>query len=248
VVVIDTGPTLRYAEQVRTAIRRIAPLPVVRVFNTHHHPDHILGNQAYAPLAAEAAPQAIEAARAEGAGFLDNVYRLCQRWATGTELHAPSKPVRPGRVQVGDHDLELLVLEGHSAGDLVVLDHTTGVLFAGDLVFDGRAPTFPHAVTGRWLEALDALSGLSFRVLVPGHGAVSPGREAIAFTRDYVAWLSASLEAAAAAGLDATEVLALPLPARFRTLDVIGTEYPRSVMQLYPAIEQRHLRPASAAR
>ncbi|PKL14223.1 MAG: hypothetical protein CVV52_02815 [Spirochaetae bacterium HGW-Spirochaetae-8] len=49
VVVIDTGSTRRYGEQMREAIAGVTPKPVTHVFNTHDHPDHFLGNQAFSP-------------------------------------------------------------------------------------------------------------------------------------------------------------------------------------------------------
>lgn len=62
VVVIDSGPSRRYAQQMRSAIARVTEKPVIRVFNTHHHPDHFLGNQAFAgiPTTALAATTATE--------------------------------------------------------------------------------------------------------------------------------------------------------------------------------------------
>ncbi|HET6718629.1 MAG TPA: MBL fold metallo-hydrolase, partial [Rhodocyclaceae bacterium] len=48
VVVIDSGPTRLYGEALRAAIARVTPQPIREVWNTHHHPDHVLGNQAFA--------------------------------------------------------------------------------------------------------------------------------------------------------------------------------------------------------
>ena len=47
VVVIDTGPSKRYGEAMRKAIAAITDKPVIQVLLTHHHPDHVLGNQAF---------------------------------------------------------------------------------------------------------------------------------------------------------------------------------------------------------
>jgi Zn-dependent hydrolases, including glyoxylases len=47
VVVIDTGPSKRYGEALRNAIAATTDKPVIQVLLTHHHPDHVLGNQAF---------------------------------------------------------------------------------------------------------------------------------------------------------------------------------------------------------
>ena len=58
VVVIDSGPSRSYGEQLKRAIARITDKPVSLVLNTHHHPDHFLGNQAFAPETLAALPEA----------------------------------------------------------------------------------------------------------------------------------------------------------------------------------------------
>src|SRR5690606_9137946 len=45
VVVIDSGPSKRYGEAMRAAIAEVTDRPVIKVLLTHHHPDHVLGNQ-----------------------------------------------------------------------------------------------------------------------------------------------------------------------------------------------------------
>ena len=42
VIVIDSGPSLRYGRQMRRAIAAITDKPIALVINTHHHPDHFL--------------------------------------------------------------------------------------------------------------------------------------------------------------------------------------------------------------
>jgi uncharacterized sulfatase len=245
VVVIDSGPSRRYGEQLRRAIASITDEPIVRVIITHYHPDHFLGNQAFDPKTLYALPLTISSITRDGNGFSENLYRLCGDWMLGTEVSAPQQSIAPGPLVIGSHRFEVLALDGHTGTDLALFDQGTGVLFAGDLVFNGRAPTTPHAHIDRWLAALDRLEALAPRIVVPGHGAVNTSASgkssAIDQTRAYLRWLDASLNRAAEQGLDMSEALLLPLSAEVRALAVAEAEFRRSVSHLYPAAEQRAL-------
>jgi uncharacterized sulfatase len=242
VVVIDSGPSRLYAEQMRSAIARITPKPVIRVFNTHHHPDHFLGNQVFADVSTTALAETIAGQRREGGAFADNVYRLSGDWIKGTEPVAARDPVGPGTLLIGDHRFELIALSGHTEGDLVIRDLGTGVLFAGDLVFHNRAPTTPHASISQWLAALDRLDAITYRTMVPGHGEpVSDGR-AVEQTRRYLRWIESALLLAAERGEEMSEVLGLELPKEFAELPLAREEFARSVAHLYRGYEATTLR------
>ncbi|MBL8482047.1 MAG: quinoprotein relay system zinc metallohydrolase 1 [Rhodocyclaceae bacterium] len=238
VVVINTGPSKRYGDQQRAAIRRVTALPVVRVLNLNLHPDYFFGNQAYADLGAEALAGTRQGQQAEGKAYEDNMYRICGDWMRDTESTPAARGIAPGRLQVGTRSLTLLRLSGHTADDLVVLDETSGVMFAGGLAFHARVPTTPHAAVPAWLESLDVLETLPFRIVVPSHGPVAHTGAPITETRAYLRWLDATLRDAAARGLDMNEVLALPIPERFRGFAALDTEFVRNVSHLYPRYER----------
>jgi len=244
-LVIDSGPSLRYGQQMRRAMAAIDPRPPLQVFNTHHHPDHFLGNQAFAGVPIVALDATRQGIAAAGNAFAENLYRLSGDWMRGTEAVAPGATVVHGTVKLGGRPLRLLALSGHTAGDLAVYDETSGVLFAGDLVFNGRAPTTPHARIADWLAALDTLEAITreagFTALVPGHGAIARDAAPIRQTRAWLRWLEQSMQEAAAAGLDMNEVLARPLPAEFSAMALGANEYRRSVSHLFPAAEQEAL-------
>lgn len=244
VVVIDTGSSRRYGEQLRAAIARVTPLPVALVINTHHHPDHFLGNQAFAAGTLAALPATTAGIEAEGKAFTDNMYRLNGDWMRDTEPVAPQRALQAGPLTVAGRELELIAADGHTAADLAVLDRKSGVLFAGDLVFNERAPTTPHAHVGPWLAALDRLEKIDFRLLVPGHGEVAADTGPIRQTRRYLQWLAATIADGAGSGLDMTEMLARPLPAEFAGMALAGVEYRRSVTHLFPQAEQAALEAA----
>lgn len=244
-IVIDSGPSRRYGEQMRRAMTTVSERAPALVINTHHHPDHFLGNQAFAdtPLAALAATR--QGIASEGNAFAENLYRLTGDWMKDTEVLAPSRALAAGTTEIAGRRLRLIALDGHTGADLAVYDEASGVLFAGDLVFNGRAPTTPHADVGRWLTALEQLEAITreagFTALVPGHGAVARDAVPIRQTRAWLNWLSGALRQAALAGLDMNEVLARPLPAEFAALPVAASEYRRSVGHLFPAAEQAAL-------
>jgi quinoprotein relay system zinc metallohydrolase 1 len=238
VVVIQTGPSRRYGEELRAAIATVTEQPILKVFIGNQHPDYFLGNQAFTDVPIAALPGTIEAIRTEGPAMTTNMYRMVGDWMRGTDVVAPTEPVFGSIVRIGSHRLRLLPLSGHTSADLALFDETTGVLFAGGLVFSDRTPTTPNADIVVWLQALEVLEALDVSVLVPNHGVVRPDKSAIAQTRDYLEWLDHTLHQAAGAGLDMTEAMALPIPERFNRLNVLQEEYTRSVAHLYPRIEQ----------
>lgn len=121
VVVIDTGPSRLYGLELRRAIATVTPLPVIRVLNTHLHPDHVFGNQAFPEAPVEALPGTSAGLKAQGPGFADNMYRLVGPWMQGTELRLPDKELPRASQMVGGHRLELIALSGHTEADLVVM-------------------------------------------------------------------------------------------------------------------------------
>jgi len=242
VVVIDTGPSRRFAEQQRAAIKSITDQPIARIYLTHHHPDHFLGNQVYADVPIYALPATKQGIQAEGEGFSSNMYRMVGDWMRGTELSLPTETAQAGMIELGGHKLELLALQGHTAGDLMLFDHSTGVLFAGDLVFNQRTATTPHADTQQWLASLAVIQALPFKVLVPGHGAVSTAAEPIEETRRYLIWLEKTLQEGAKQGLSMTEIMQTPVPEQFQHLSLLRSELQRSVTHLYPQVEAQVLK------
>lgn len=144
VVVIDTGTTYYYGNQIRAIIAGISGKPIIKTFITHRHPDHFLGNQSFTEAPIAALPKTIAIITEEGEALSENLYRILRYWMQGTEVAVPTEVIDYTSYTAGDHEFLLYPLQGHSESDLVLFDKTTGVFFVQDLVFNGRTPTTPH--------------------------------------------------------------------------------------------------------
>ncbi len=245
VVVINTGPSKRYGEQLRALIQRTTPEPIAQVLHLNLHPDYFLGNQAFAdvPLYATVATRA--GMQREYKAYEDNLYRLCGDWMKGTEARLPTATIGPGPWRVGQREFELREWKGHTESDLVLVERSSGIAFVGGLVFVNRIPTTPHAQVSAWLASLDGLAALPHvKLMVPSHGPVVEGLQGLEQTRAYLRWLDGAFSAWARQGWEMNEVLRGPVPPEFKRWAAFQTEYTRNVAHLYPQYERASLQPA----
>lgn len=248
VVVIDSGPSKRYGEAMRKAIAAVTDKPVIQLLLTHHHPDHVLGNQAFSDVPIGALPGTTVLLQQQGDAMAENMYRMVGDWMRGTEVVLPTQALAPGVNRFGSHDLQLLSLGGHTGADLAILDQKTGVLFAGDLVFYQRALTTPNSPgLSVWLADIATLQGLPWTQVVPGHGPVANDARPFEQMRDYLAWLDQLLRDGAANGSDMGEMIRSPIPERFAAINLSRYELIRSVSHLYPRYEREQMKRIDAA-
>lgn len=237
-VLVDCGPSLRYGTALKTVAERLTGKPVSHIFFTHFHPDHGFAAGAFPGVRLSTIPAAARDIEANAAGFSDGMYRLLGDWMRGTEVAPPKGDVADGPMTIGGRTLRMLPLSGHSRADLAILDETSGVLLAGDLVFHDRAPSTPDADLTVWRNSLDQLRTTGHRTLLPGHGPfdTTPAK-AIDQTRDWIGWLDAALRDAVASGRDMVEAGGLPIPDRFARMAAARYELQRSVSHFYPRLE-----------
>lgn len=181
VAVIDTGGSLKVGEQLYTAIRKVTPLPVLYVINTHVHPDHVYGNAAFLPSNTnEQAPVFVGHEKlAHAMDLRSEQYtklneRLLHDDAKGSVLIKPTLAVKTTlTLDLGDREL---VLDAHPIAhtntDITVIDKKTGTLFAGDLLFINRTPVVEGDIKGLITEIIKLKHSQATQV-VPGHGPVT---------------------------------------------------------------------------
>lgn len=189
-IVVDSGRSPVHAQALLDRIRASGK-PLRAIVNTHWHLDHIGGNRALRdayPLARVMASDAIIAART---GFLADYRRQlldelakhpsqdAQRsaWqrdvAVVDDVGASAPDVVIGEratLELAGLGLSIGVERGAvTAGDVWVYESGSQVLAVGDLV-TLPVPPFGAACPERWTAALERISTIRFRWLVPGHG------------------------------------------------------------------------------
>lgn len=202
--VIDTGNSRQAGEKMLAAVRAVTDRPVRYVINTHMHPDHSLGNAAFAGngvrfVAHRKMPRALSV-RSET--YLAQVERMLGPVGEGTTIVLPDLLV-DGTMSL-DLGGRILTLQSHPTAhtdnDLTVLDGATGTWFLGDLLFVGHIPTLDGSLQG-WLKRLDALARQKVALAVPGHGPASvQWPQASAAERRYLDLLRADMRRLIAAG------------------------------------------------
>lgn len=240
VIVIDTGSSSKYGQQMKEAIKKITKKPIVMVINTHHHPDHFLGNSAFKDVKIISTKYTKDDISENGDSYINNLINLTYKWMEGTRVKAPDSQLdelKDKYINLGKHKLKLIYLDGHTQSDLVLFDEYTKTLFASDLIFYNRIAATPHANINKWINALEELRQVDYTILVPGHGPVSTEKAPFDQVKRYLIYLDETLKNSAKEGLSVFEVLQLPKPKEFAKLSMIEDEFERSVINLYPKYE-----------
>jgi quinoprotein relay system zinc metallohydrolase 2 len=192
VAVIDTGGSVIEGAKLRASVQAATDKPICAVINTHMHPDHLYGNQAFVAdhpqfighvhLGPALAARSATYARAEQRVFGEQAGD--PQWAV-----MPTRNVTPGEPYSLDLGGRTLILKAwrtaHTDNDLTVYDERTGTLWAGDLLFAGRIPSLDGSLVG-WLAATDELERMNPRRVIPGHGPSDDWRAAVAAQRRYL--------------------------------------------------------------
>ncbi len=237
IIVIDTGSSYLYGKQLVKLIRTISSKKIVYVINTHHHPDHFLGNQAFKNSKILATAYSKNYIQKNGNDYILNLVNIIQYAMKETEVLAPTNILKDKYLHLGNHKLRILYLKGHTSSDIALYDEKTKVLFASDLVFNNRIAATPHANIKQWIRSLSLLEKINYSYLVPGHGKVSKNKQAIKQTISYLKYLDKVLKDSAKKGLSVFEILELQRPKEFQNLSMVKDEFERSVINLYPKYE-----------
>ncbi len=170
-VLIDTLPYPEETKQIRDLVEGRLGSPVRYVINTHHHPDHVLGNCYF--------PQATVIGHSLCRELMDTRSRLRLESARpqsselkDIKLVLPSIVFSEGgmNLRVGRRTLELMSLPGHSPDGIGVLIAEDHVLFAGDAMMP--MPYLVDGSSGELGASLRRIPKMKLENLVQGHGEI----------------------------------------------------------------------------
>lgn len=209
-------------------IKKVSDKPIKFLLNTHHHGDHVGGNEVFKQFAMIVAhdnvrkrmlaspadilreyPARLEAAKK--AGNEQSVKALSEQieWAKKVKVEEIPAPIMTFdselRIHIGDETIQVWHLPpAHTDGDSVVYFEKAKVLHMGDDLFNKVIPFIDIAAGGSVKGYLAALDKVAARVpadavVIPGHGEVTDVAGIKAF-RQYIADLLDAAGKARAAG------------------------------------------------
>lgn len=206
VISIDACSTERRTRAFRDRIASVTPAPVEMLINTHHHGDHTYGNSVMGTRTIVGHENCRTELLAFGipgdTGIWDPV-----EW--GELTLAPPTVTFTDRLRLwsGDSPLEVSYVgqPAHTNNDSLVWLPQQGVLFCGDLLFNGGTP---FLLMGSVLGAIDVLTNVLAPIpattIVPGHGAPCD-HTLIPTVVGYLEFVVATAKAGRSAGLTPLE-------------------------------------------
>jgi cyclase len=178
----------------------LSPSDVSLAINTHQHSDHTWGNQLFdCPILAHERCRMAMAANLEGPWTQEAIRaQIASRgerepeWAAemrhkiqGLEITLPTETFVGRRdLEIGGVRLQAIHLDAHSPGLCVVWLPDAGVLYASDLIFEGRYPFIGDADLPELIAVLGRLPEFGAQAIVPGHGLLC-GKAEIEALRAY---------------------------------------------------------------
>jgi cyclase len=216
VLVVDTFENEKAARSLLSEIRKLTPLPILFVVNTHYHLDHVAGNKIFQDAGA-----IVIAHRNVGAWIHTENLKFFGRNITPEqkiEVEALSAPDifydDALTLRLGSREIGVVHLLGHTGGDCVVRIDDAKVTFWGDLFWRKTLPNLIDATTADWSKTLDP-AGIWLKRFegteVPGHGGVGTIEDVQEFG-GYLAELRSLVSAAEEQKKSGDEIVAAVLP------------------------------------
>ncbi len=203
ILVVDSGLNRTEGEKLLREIRKISPLPIAYIINTHYHPDHQGGNGVF-----RSGPTIISSPFTR-----EKTIQLAARMSQG-QAGNPGFEFRPATMTIaqkltiymGDEPVEIIAAwPAHTMGDVYVYFPKERTVATGDLYLTDAVPAMDEGSAAHWIEDLDGILALPAEHFVPGHFGIGT-RQSVQRFHDYMADLYAQVQQMAKAGAIEEEI------------------------------------------
>jgi cyclase len=223
-LLVDTLFDLTLTAEMLHAMRRTtsAAKDIDALVNTHANGDHWFGNSlvegAEIVASASAAAEMLELPPDRFAQLMKAAPGMGEAGAFLARVFGPfdfegiDAAALPNRtftgelsLSVGDRRVRLIeVGPAHTAGDVVVHLPDDGVVFTGDILFNGGHPIVWAGPIANWIAACDRILALEPAVVVPGHGPLA-GPADVADLKGYFEYLTVETRRRFDSGMSAVD-------------------------------------------
>ena len=172
-IVIDTGPSYKYAKAAHEAMKKIADLPIKVIINTHMHDDHWSGNNYLKEQGGKIYATKAQAQKFPVGTSTHMMSVIKKEDSEGTKVIAIDKYVTKNEtITIDGTTLKFLYLGyiAHTKEDFMVYFPKEKVIFAGDLLFSQRITSIRDGSVEGGLRSLEDIRKLDVKVYAAGHG------------------------------------------------------------------------------
>jgi glyoxylase-like metal-dependent hydrolase (beta-lactamase superfamily II) len=171
--------------------------PINHLINSHHHGDHVAGNQFFLPAQISSHPycrqEVLKAIPSTPASW-----PKAEGLADGTEVRKLAPPTVTFEnnlvYNIGGNTVEFrFVGPAHTWGDMVAYLPQHKILFAADLAFFHLIPYCHNAYVSKWMDSIDNVMKMDVDVIVPGHGPVG-GKKDLAESAEYFRFMKTEVK------------------------------------------------------
>lgn len=154
----------------------LSPEAVDLLIATHSHPDHLEGAETFLNR-----PVKMAMSREEERYLLESGKSLFEMMGQSLPKMQIDFYLKEGELHFGKETFHIYPTPGHSPGSLSIYWPERKALFTGDTIFcEGIGRTdFLEGDPARLMESIEKMSRLETEILLPGHGEILMGRDAV---------------------------------------------------------------------
>jgi len=231
ILVVDSGLNATEGDKLLREIRKISPLPVLYLINTHYHPDHQGGNSVVGPTATIMSTDFTRE-------------RTLQVMQSNPQFHFKPADVtfqQKLTIHLDPYSAEVYFPgKAHTSGDALVYFPHQRAIAMGDLFLNRSSPAMDQGSVENWIKALDLVLARPLDKAVPGHFELGTKADLQRF-RDYLNDLFTQVRSLYQSGVkeqEAVHQIHMERYADFRQFPKYDATFPHNAQVIYQQLQQ----------